>query len=276
MNVDESMRNHWAEICGEGWSQLKAGGHPGEVVRRTVEDVVSALDRGEVRVAEPVAAGGWVVNQWARQAILLYFHFSGLSASGAGPFEYYDKIPLKKDWSRLGVRVVPPAAVRFGAFISPDVVLMPCYVNIGAWIGRGTMIDTWSTVGSCAQVGANCHISGGVGIGGVLEPIQANPVVIEDNVFIGARSEVAEGCRVGEGAVLAMGCFLGASTRIYNAMTKEITFESIPARAVVVPGTLPSRDGSHETYALIIKKYRDAKTDARTALNEILRGKGGA
>jgi 2,3,4,5-tetrahydropyridine-2-carboxylate N-succinyltransferase len=161
--------------------------------------------------------------------------------------------------------------VREGAHVAPGAILMPSYINIGAHVGTGTMVDTWATIGSCAQVGADCHISGGVGIGGVLEPLQAAPVIIEDNVFIGARAEVAEGCIVREGAVLAMGCYLGASTRIYNAMTGETTMGEIPQRAVVVPGSLTSRDGSHQTYALIIKKIRDAKTDARTALNDILR-----
>lgn len=271
MTIDDRQKNQWKDILDRGWSTLKEGGKPGDDVRAAVEDVLAALDRGDVRVAERGPDGQWRTQQWAKQAILLYFRFHDMTATGAGPFEYYDKIPLKRDWSTLGVRVVPPATVRYGAFVSRDVVLMPSYVNIGAWVGPGTMIDTWSTVGSCAQIGAHCHISGGVGIGGVLEPIQAAPVIVEDNVFIGARSEVAEGCRVCEGAVLAMGSFLGASTRIYNALTREITFEVIPPRAVVVPGTLPSRDGTHETYALIIKKFRDAKTDARTALNDLLR-----
>ena len=189
----------------------------------------------------------------------------------AGCFAYLDKVPLKTNWEGHGARVVPPATVRYGAHVAPGAVLMPCYINLGAWVGSGTMIDTWSTVGSCAQVGENCHISGGVGIGGVLEPLQASPVIIEDNVFIGARSEVAEGVRVREGAVLAMGCYFAASTRIYNVMTGETTTGAIPPRAVVVPGSLASKDGSHNTYALIIKKIRDARTDARTALNEILR-----
>jgi 2,3,4,5-tetrahydropyridine-2-carboxylate N-succinyltransferase len=274
VTIPDTQIQDWKQQLTEGWGTLQSSTKPDPSLRATVEEVVRALDSGQIRVAEPDAASdSWRLNEWAKQAILLYFHFAGLTPSEAGPFEYYDKIPVKKDWARLGVRVVPPATVRYGAYIAPDVVLMPCYVNIGARIGPGTMIDTWSTVGSCAQIGENCHISGGVGIGGVLEPLQAAPVIVEDNVFIGARSEVAEGCRVGEGAVLAMGCYLGASTRIYNAMTREITFETIPPRAVVVPGTLPSRDGTHETYALIIKKYRDAKTDARTALNDLLRQK---
>ncbi|MCC5874783.1 MAG: 2,3,4,5-tetrahydropyridine-2,6-dicarboxylate N-succinyltransferase, partial [Candidatus Sumerlaeia bacterium] len=175
-------------------------------------------------------------------------------------------------WAEKGCRVVPPATVRQGAHIAPAAILMPSYVNIGAWVGPGTMIDTWSTVGSCAQVGANCHISGGVGIGGVLEPLQATPVVIEDNCFIGARGEVAEGVIVREGAVLAMGCYVSASTKIYDAVAGRLLNRGeIPSRAVVVPGALPSSDGTHSTYALIIKKYRDEKTDAKTALNETLR-----
>ncbi len=270
---DPATLQRWKNDLEVDWTQLRANGPGGapKAFRRAVEEVVEALDEGDVRVAGRGADGVWRVNLWAKTAILGYFFLRGMSPSEAGPFEYLDKIPLKGDWPRRRVRVAPPATVRRGAFISHDVVLMPCYVNIGAWVGPRTMIDTWSTVGSCAQVGARCHISGGVGIGGVLEPLQAAPVIIEDDVFIGARSEVAEGCRVEEGAVLAMGCFLGASTRIYNEMTGEITFGVIPARAVVVPGSLPSRDGKCHTYALIIKKLRDARTDARTALNEILR-----
>lgn len=272
MVVDEAQRQQWAGILGQAWLDVQEGNRlPGDEARKVVEEVIEALDTGAVRVAEPGADRQWRLNEWAKQAILLYFRLASTEPSRAGPFEYLDKIPIKTGWEKRGVRVVPPATVRRGAYVSPGAILMPCYVNIGAWIGPGTMIDTWSTVGSCAQVGANCHISGGVGLGGVLEPVQAGPVIIEDNVFIGARSEVAEGARVREGAVLAMGCFLGASTRVYNAMTGEVQTGLVPARAVVVPGSLPSRDGTHGTYALIIKKYRDARTDARTALNEILR-----
>jgi 2,3,4,5-tetrahydropyridine-2-carboxylate N-succinyltransferase len=234
--------------------------------------VLDALTAGILRVAEPSPDGTWLVNEWVKKAILLYFRLTPGTSMDAGILRFHDKVPVQGDWMAKGVRVVPPAVVRHGAHVCRGAVLMPCYVNVGAWVGEDTMVDTWATIGSCAQVGARCHISGGVGIGGVLEPPQATPVIIGDDCFIGARSEVAEGVRVGDGAVLAMGCCVGASTRIYNAMTQEITLGEIPPRAVVVPGSLPSSDGTHGTYALIIKKWRDAKTDARTALNEILRG----
>lgn len=253
----------------EAWEKRDTGLPEG--TEKVVEAVLHALADGTLRVAEPREDGTWQVNEWAKQAILLHFRLSPMRTMQAGEFFFHDKVAVRSAWGGSGVRVVPPAFVREGAHVAPGAVLMPCYVNIGAHVGPGTMIDTWSTVGSCAQVGANCHISGGVGIGGVLEPLQASPVIIEDNVFIGARSEVAEGCIVREGAVMAMGCYLGASTRIYNAMTGQTTMGEIPARAVVVPGGLTSRDGSHQTYALIIKKIRDARTDARTALNDILR-----
>lgn len=236
-----------------------------------IRQTIGLLDNGRIRVAVREAPGQWKVNQWIKQAILLYFRHHESRVMSAGDLQFYDKIPLKGDFDRRGIRVVPTAVARWGSYVAPGVVLMPCYVNIGAYVDQGTMIDTWSTVGSCAQVGQRCHISGGVGIGGVLEPVQAAPVIIEDNVFLGARCEVAEGVIVEEGAVLAMGCYLGASTKIYNAMTGEITAGRIPRRAVVVPGSLPSKDGSHSTYALIIKKFRDERTDARTALNDLLR-----
>lgn len=236
-----------------------------------IRQTIDALDSGRIRVAEQEAPGRWKVHQWIKEAILLYFRHHPNQRIQAGEVQFYDKVPLKGDYERSGIRVVPLAVARWGSYVSPGVVLMPCYVNIGAYVDEGTMVDTWATVGSCAQVGKRCHISGGVGIGGVLEPVQAAPVIIEDNVFLGARCEVAEGVIVEEGAVLAMGCYVGASTKIYNAMTGETTTGRIPRRAVVVPGALPSKDGSHTTYALIIKKFRDEKTDARTALNDLLR-----
>ncbi|MBI5155013.1 2,3,4,5-tetrahydropyridine-2,6-dicarboxylate N-succinyltransferase [Candidatus Poribacteria bacterium] len=236
-------------------------------VRQTLDDLTS----GMIRVAEPQPDGVWRVNEWIKKAILLHFKTSPMRAMEAGALHFYDKVEVRGNWTEGGPRVVPPATVRQGAYVAPGAILMPSYVNIGAWVDSGTMVDTWSTVGSCAQIGKNCHLSGGVGIGGVLEPMQAAPVIIEDEVFVGARGEVAEGCIVRRGAVLAMGCYLGKSTKIYNAMTGESTSGEIPPRAVVVPGSLPSRDGTHHTYALIIKKFRDEKTDARTALNEILR-----
>jgi len=240
-------------------------------IRDAVENTLRALEAGSIRVSERGNDGTWVVNEWIKKAILLHFRHSPMREMEAGALHFHDKVAVQGGWSEGGPRVVPPATVREGAFVSPGAILMPSYINIGAYVDSGTMIDTWSTVGSCAQIGRNCHISGGVGIGGVLEPMQATPVIIEDDVFIGARSEVAEGCIVREGAVMAMGCFLGKSTRIYNALTGETIMGEIPPRAVVVPGALTSRDGSHQTYALILKKYRDERTDARTALNEILR-----
>ena len=240
-----------------------------------VEEALSLLDCGAIRVAEKVS-GGWQVNEWVKKAVLLYFRTHANEEMTVGPMNWFDKVPLKSGWPEAKVRSVPPAIARFGSFIEPDAVLMPCYINIGARVGSGTMVDTWATVGSCAQVGRNCHISGGVGIGGVLEPLQANPVIVEDKAFIGARSEVAEGVLVEEGAVLAMGCYVGASTRIYSVPDGgALPSGRIPARAVCVPGTLPSVDSSHGTYAIIVKKYRDERTDARTALNSILRAGGG-
>lgn len=240
--------------------------------RDAVREVLDRLAAGTLRVAEPDGDGGWRVHAWIKEAILLHFRLTPSRTMEAGIFEYFDKVAVQGGWREGGPRVVPAAVVREGTHVAPGVVLMPCFVNIGAHIGPRTMIDTWATVGSCAQIGADCHISGGVGIGGVLEPVQATPVIVEDNVFIGARSEVAEGCIVREGAVLAMGCYLGRSTPIFDATAGErLPGGEIPARAVVVPGSLPSRDGSHHTYALIVKKTRDASTDARTALNEVLR-----
>lgn len=232
------------------------------------------LDAGAVRVAEKVA-GTWTVNEWVKKAVLLHFRYSDNREMTAGPIEWFDKVALKTGWRDAKVRSVPTAIARYGSFIEPDAVLMPCYINIGARVGSGTMVDTWSTVGSCAQVGKNCHISGGVGIGGVLEPLQASPVIIEDDVFLGARSEVAEGVLVEEGAVLAMGCFVAQSTKIYSVVEgRELPPGRIPARSVCVPGSLVSRDGSHHTYAIIIKKQRDERTDARTALTSLLREGG--
>lgn len=239
---------------------------------RAVAETLDALTAGIVRVAEPDGAGKWRVNEWAKKAILLHFAATPMRAMEAGCLHFWDKVEVQGVWGAESPRVVPPATIRHGAHVAKGAIVMPSYINIGAYVGAGTMVDTWSTVGSCAQVGRNCHISGGVGIGGVLEPVQATPVIVEDNVFIGARSEVAEGCIVREGAVLAMGCYLGRSTPIFDATAGErLPGGEIPARAVVVPGSLPSRDGSHHTYALIVKKTRDASTDARTALNEVLR-----
>jgi 2,3,4,5-tetrahydropyridine-2,6-dicarboxylate N-succinyltransferase len=239
--------------------------------RRAVAETLDRLNVGEIRVAES-RNGQWIVNEWIKRAILLHFRLTSSVRMSAGPLEWFDKVPLKCGFAELGVRCNPIAVVRRGAYLEPGVVLMPSYVNIGARVGAGTMIDTWSTIGACAQVGARCHISGGVGIGGVLEPPQARPVIIEDDVFIGARSEVAEGVIVEREAVLAMGCYVGASTKVWDTERDTVIEPGrIPARAVCVPGSLPSRDGSHSTYALIIKKRRDARTDARTELNALLR-----
>jgi 2,3,4,5-tetrahydropyridine-2,6-dicarboxylate N-succinyltransferase len=239
--------------------------------REAVEATIGLLDRGELRVAQPDGDGIWTVNAWAKQAVLLYFRVRGLETTEAGPFEYRDKLPLKHGYDELGVRVVPPATVRFGAHLEPGVVLMPSYVNIGAYVGSGTMVDTWATVGSCAQIGKNCHISGGAGIGGVLEPLQANPVIIEDNCFVGARSEVAEGVIVGEGSVLSMGVFLGASTRIINRASGEVIYGRVPPYSVVVPGSLPGSGGGPALYCAVIVKQVDEKTRAKTSINELLR-----
>jgi 2,3,4,5-tetrahydropyridine-2-carboxylate N-succinyltransferase len=245
-------------------------------VKNAVLEAIDQLDRGVVRVAEKID-GEWVVNQWLKKAVLLSFAIRDNSILPSDETSYYDKVPGKfadYDEARFredGFRVVPPAMARKGSYIAPGAVLMPCYVNIGAYVGAGTMVDTWATVGSCAQIGSNVHLSGGVGIGGVLEPIQAGPVIIEDNCFIGARSEVVEGVIVEEGAVLSMGVFLGQSTRILDRETGDISHGRIPAGSVVVPGSLPSKDGSHSLYCAVIVKKVDAQTRSKTALNELLR-----
>lgn len=245
-------------------------------LKQAIEVCLSGLEDGSLRVAEPTA-DGWQVNQWLKKAVLLYFRTSENRVITGGGSHYFDKVPLR--WSEeggggietTGARVVPTATVRRGAFIGHDAVLMPSYVNIGAYVGANTMVDTWVTVGSCAQIGANVHLSGGVGIGGVLEPLQANPTIIEDNCFIGARSEVVEGVIIEHGSVLSMGVFISQSTRIYNRMTGEISFGRVPPGSVVVPGSLPSKDGSHSLYAAIIVKQVDDKTRAKTSVNELLR-----
>jgi 2,3,4,5-tetrahydropyridine-2,6-dicarboxylate N-succinyltransferase len=253
-------------------------------VREAVEDALDLLDRGAARVAERAADGAWRVNQWLKKAVLLSFRLNDMAVIPGGPGQasWWDKVPSKfdgwgeKQFRAAGFRAVPSAIVRRSAFIAPGVVLMPCFVNLGAYVDRGTMIDTWSTVGSCAQIGKNCHISGGVGIGGVLEPLQAEPVIVEDNCFIGARSEVAEGVIVREGAVLAMGVFIGASTKIVDRDGGRIYLGEVPAYSVVVPGSLPGKPrrsgepGPHQACAVIVKQV-DAKTRAKTSINELLR-----
>src|SRR5262250_2794223 len=235
-----------------------------------VEGTIAALDRGEVRVAEKID-GDWRVNEDAKAAILEYFRVRKVEPIEVGPFEYLDKIPLKHDHAERGVRVVPPATARYGSFLSPGVILMPSYVNIGAWVGPNTMVDTWATVGSCAQIGRNVHLSGGVGIGGVLEPLQANPTIIEDDCFIGARSEIVEGVVVEAGSVISMGVFIGQSTRIYDRTTGTILQGRVPAGSVVVSGSLPSNDGRYGLHCAVIVKRVDAQTRAKTSINELLR-----
>ena len=244
-------------------------------LRETIDACLHGLEAGTLRVAEP-GPQGWVVNQWLKQAILLHFRITNNRDFHGGLTHYFDKVDLRFSGpgdapGNSGARVVPPATVRRGAHIGHDTVLMPSYVNIGAYVGEGSMIDTWATVGSCAQIGSGVHVSGGAGIGGVLEPLQANPTIIEDGCFIGARSEVVEGVIVEKGAVIGMGVFLGQSTRIYNRATGEILTGRVPAGSVVVAGSLPASDGSHSLYAAIIVKQVDEKTRSRTSVNELLR-----
>jgi len=242
--------------------------------RQAVEFVIAGLDAGRLRVAEKLG-GSWVTHQWIKKAVLLSFGLADNRVMKGGETRYFDKVASKFqkfDFKKSGLRVVPPAMARRGSYIAKNVVLMPSYVNIGAYIDEGTMVDTWATVGSCAQIGKNVHLSGGVGIGGVLEPVQAGPVIIEDNCFIGARSEVVEGVVVEENSVISMGVFLGMSTRIYDRATGQVLYGRVPAGSVVVPGTLPSADGKYGLYCAVIVKRVDAKTRAKTSLNELLRG----
>lgn len=245
-------------------------------LKQALEEIISQLDSGNYRIAEKINHQ-WVVNQWLKKAILLLFKTSPNYITESGFCQFYDKLPLKfheltaSQFQTQGVRVVPHAIVRKGAFINKNTILMPSYVNIGAYIDEGCMIDTWATVGSCAQIGKHVHLSGGAGIGGVLEPLQANPTIIEDHCFIGARSEVVEGVIVEHHSVLSMGVYIGASTKIYNRMTGEITYGRVPAGSVVVPGTLPSSDNTHQLYAAIIVKQVDEQTRAKTSINDLLR-----
>jgi 2,3,4,5-tetrahydropyridine-2-carboxylate N-succinyltransferase len=245
-------------------------------LRIALDECLDLLDSGTARVAEP-HEGGWRVNDWLKKAMLLYFRAHDNRLIEGGHTRFFDKVPLKyaaMDEAAIrtsGVRIVPDAVVRKGAYIGPNTVLMPSFVNIGAWVGEGTMVDTWATVGSCAQIGRNVHLSGGVGIGGVLEPLQATPTIIEDDCFIGARSEIVEGVVVERGAVISMGVFIGQSTRIYDRESGRITQGRVPAGAVVVPGSLPSKDGSHSLACAIIVKKVDAQTRAKTSINDLLR-----
>ncbi len=246
-------------------------------VRNAVDAALQLLDSGKARVAEKID-GQWRVNEWLKKAVLLSFRLNDNVPMSSGGFaQFYDKVPTKYagyDAARFaveGVRVVPPAVARRGSFIAPNAILMPSYVNIGAYVGEGTMVDTWATVGSCAQIGKNVHLSGGVGIGGVLEPLQASPTIIEDNCFIGARSEIVEGVIVEEGSVISRGVFIGQSTKIYDRTTGEIIMGRVPAGSVVVSGNLPSKDGTHSLYCAVIVKRVDAQTRAKTSLNDLLR-----
>ena len=249
-------------------------------IKEAVETSLNLLDTGTLRVAEP-NAGLWQVNEWLKKAVLLSFRIVPNTTAAAGDLGFYDKVPLKfSGWNAArfaaaGMRVVPPATVRRGAFIGANVVLMPSYVNVGAYIDTGTMVDTWATVGSCAQIGKNVHLSGGVGIGGVLEPLQASPTIIEDDCFIGARSEIVEGVVVEKGAVISMGVFIGQSTRIYDRERDEIIYGRVPAGAVVVPGSLPASNGKYSLYCAVIVKRVDAQTRAKTSLNDLLRNVDG-
>ena len=250
-------------------------------VREAVSSVIAQLDSGTLRVANKVegTAGEWVVNQWVKKAVLLSFRLEENAVMSAGGYtQFYDKVPSKfagyseQEFANGGFRVVPNAMVRRGSYIGKNVVLMPSYVNIGAYVDEGAMIDTWATVGSCAQIGKNVHLSGGVGIGGVLEPMQANPTIIGDNCFIGARSEVVEGVIVEDNSVISMGVYIGQSTKILDRETGEITYGRIPAGSVVVSGNLPSKDGSYSLYCAVIVKKVDAQTRSKTSINELLRG----
>lgn len=277
--------NELAALIESAWDRRQALNpeNAGGALCEAVDCCLGGLESGRWRVAEP-ADNGWRVNQWLKKAVLLSFRIRENQVMDGGFTRFFDKVPLRwsaddaasarADFKHTGARIVPPATVRRGAHIARDAVLMPCYVNIGAWVGPGTMVDTWATVGSCAQIGENVHLSGGVGIGGVLEPIQAAPTIIEDGCFIGARSEIVEGVIVERGSVISMGVFIGQSTKIYNRETGEITRGRVPAGSVVVPGSLPAEDGSHSLYCAVIVKRVDDKTRASTSVNELLRHAG--
>ena len=270
MTIEQTIEAAWERRSELSGTTADAG------TREAVEAAIAGLDDGSLRVAEP-GADGWVVHEWLKKAVLLSFRLNDNRVIDAGYTRYYDKVPSKyagfsaADFAASGTRVVPDAVVRRGAYIAPDVVLMPSFVNIGARVDQGTMVDTWATVGSCAQIGRNVHLSGGAGIGGVLEPLQATPTIIEDDCFIGARSEVVEGVVVGKGSVIAMGVFISQSTRIFDRATGEIFYGRVPPGSVVVPGSLPSDDGRYSLACAVIVKRVDERTRAKTALNELLR-----
>jgi len=275
MNASEKLQST-IEQAWENRERLSPGSAPAKI-GKAVAQVLDELDRGRLRVAEKVS-GTWHTHQWIKKAVLLSFRLRDNQLVRAGSLQFYDKVPTKFHrydrgrFERGGFRVVPPAVARHGAYIAKNVVLMPSFVNVGAYVDEGTMIDTWATVGSCAQIGKNVHLSGGVGIGGVLEPLQASPTIVEDNCFVGARSEIVEGVVVEENAVISMGVFISASTRILDRASGEILYGRVPAGSVVVPGTLPSPDGKYGLYCAVIVKQVDAKTRAKTSINELLRG----
>lgn len=264
------------EAAWEDRAKLAPKSAPKDIVD-AVDTTIAHLNNGTLRVATRESVGVWTVHQWIKKAVLLSFRLKDNELMRAGELGFFDKVKTKfshlseAEMRETGIRVVPPAVARHGSFISRGAILMPSYVNIGAWVGEGTMVDTWATVGSCAQIGANVHLSGGVGIGGVLEPLQAGPTIIEDNCFIGARSEVVEGVIVEENSVLSMGVFIGQSTPIYDRATDTVSFGRVPSGSVVVAGTLPKPGGKYNTYAAIIMKKVDAKTRATTSLNDLLR-----
>jgi 2,3,4,5-tetrahydropyridine-2,6-dicarboxylate N-succinyltransferase len=263
------------DLAWESRTSINATNSP--EIYQAVESVIAELNGGRLRVAERQGVGQWVVNQWVKKAVLLSFRLNDNKVMRAGDLGFFDKVQTKfahlddAQMRATGVRVVPPAVARRGAYIGKNVVLMPSYVNIGAYVDEGTMVDTWATVGSCAQIGKNVHLSGGVGIGGVLEPLQANPTIIEDNCFIGARSEVVEGVIVEENSVISMGVYISQSTKIYNRMTGEVSYGRVPSGSVVVSGNLPAADGSHSLYCAVIVKQVTAETRAKTSINELLR-----
>ncbi len=263
------------ELAWESRASINATNSP--EIFTAVEAVIGDLNAGRLRVAERQGVGQWTVNQWVKKAVLLSFRLNDNKTMRAGDLGFFDKVQTKfahldeDEMRATGVRVVPPAVARRGSFIGRNVVLMPSYVNIGAYVDEGTMVDTWATVGSCAQIGKNVHLSGGVGIGGVLEPLQANPTIIEDNCFIGARSEVVEGVIVEENSVISMGVYISQSTKIYNRMTGEVSYGRVPSGSVVVSGNLPATDGSHSLYCAVIVKQVTAETRAKTSINELLR-----
>jgi 2,3,4,5-tetrahydropyridine-2-carboxylate N-succinyltransferase len=264
------------ETAWENRANISAKSAPKEVAD-AVEHVIAEMNKGQLRVATRQGVGQWTVHQWIKKAVLLSFRLRDNEIVRAGDLGFYDKVPTKfahlspEEMAATGVRVVPPAVARRGSFIAKGAILMPSYVNIGAYVDENTMVDTWATVGSCAQIGKNVHLSGGVGIGGVLEPVQAGPTIIEDNCFIGARSEVVEGVIVEENSVISMGVYIGQSTKIYDRATGTVTYGRIPAGSVVVSGNLPSADGKYSLYCAVIVKRVDAQTRAKTSLNDLLR-----